>query len=52
MAYKPGDRAPETGRYKCSNCGNTIIVNKGETLPPCGACNKPGITWTLVAKLT
>jgi hypothetical protein len=52
MAYKPGESAPATGRYKCSGCGNTIIVNKGETLPPCGVCHKSGITWTLVAKLT
>ena len=51
MAYKPGQSAPVTGRYKCT-CGNTIIVNKGETLPACGVCRKPGITWTLVAKLT
>lgn len=52
MAYSPGDKAPETGRYKCSKCGNTIIVNKGETMPPCSKCNKAGITWTLVTTLT
>ena len=52
MAYKPGERAPATGRYKCSSCGNTIIVNKGEVLPPCSGCNRSGITWTLTSKLT
>jgi len=51
-SYSIGTSAPATGRYKCSGCGNTIIVNKGETLPPCGECKRSGIRWTLVAILT
>ena len=51
-SYSIGEEAPVTGRYKCSNCGNTIIVNKGERLPPCGKCKRPGIRWILVAILT
>ncbi len=50
--YGIGTSAPATGRYKCSGCANTIIVNKGETLPPCSGCNTAGVKWTLVAILT
>ena len=52
MVYAPGETAPETGRYECSGCGNTIIVHKGDTFGACGVCCSAAITWTLVAKLT
>lgn len=46
-----GDVAPVTGRYRHDACGDTIILNKNNTVPPCSACGKGG-TWTLVAILT
>lgn len=49
-----GSIAPDTGRYKHSVCENTIIVNKGEKLPPCqmGHCPNKGADWILKNKLT
>lgn len=50
--HKPGTVGQQTGRYKCSGCGNTIILNKVKLYPPCSARNKAGITWSLVTPLT
>ncbi len=49
-----GTKAPETGQYKHSACSNTIIVNKGETMPPCqnAKCERKGADWVLQSKLT
>ena len=49
-----GTVAPETGRYKHSACTNTIILNRGNVVPPCGMANCPnkGANWQLVAILT
>lgn len=45
---KTGEKNSESGVYKCTNCGNTIPLSKGETFPPCGKCR--GTNWTLVRK--
>jgi len=50
--HKPGTMCQQTGRYQCSGCGNTIILNKGNLFPPCSACKQAGITWTLIQVLT
>lgn len=57
---EPGTRvgvshpAPDTGQYKHSACTNTIIVNKGERMPPCQnrSCPNTGADWILNRKLT
>jgi hypothetical protein len=41
-----------TGRYMCSNCGKTVIVNAGELLPLCPGCNRVEGTWSLVTDLS
>ncbi len=45
---------PDTGQYKHSVCPNTIILNKGNKVPPCSmsACNNKGADWILAKKLT
>lgn len=48
----PGQRARITGRYACSRCGNTIILNRGNICPPCSHCNRPGVLWALDESLT
>lgn len=51
-----GSSAPETGRYKhtATACTNTIILNKGNVVPPCtmGNCPDKGAAWMLKEKLT
>lgn len=49
-----GSTAPETGRYKHTVCPNTIILNKGNTVPPCTQANCPnkGADWRLTQILT
>jgi hypothetical protein len=52
---KVGENAPETGRYLHSGCkANTIILNKGNNVPPCGlgSCPNKGAYWTLTQILT
>jgi predicted RNA-binding Zn-ribbon protein involved in translation (DUF1610 family) len=49
---KPGELCDATARYRCPKCGNTIIVNKGERVPPCGVCRKRGVVWQRKARLT
>lgn len=34
IEYKPGDRAPLSGIYKCIHCGDEIAHNGGEPMPP------------------
>lgn len=56
MTVRVGEPAPETGRYAhtASGCPNTIILNKGNIVPPCSlsSCKDKGAPWKLVAKLT
>lgn len=49
-----GSTAPETGRYKHTVCKNTIILNKGNVVPPCslGSCPNKGAAWKLTQILT
>jgi hypothetical protein len=46
--------ASETGQYKHTVCTNTIVVNKGEKMPPCQIPNCPnkGADWVLNKILT
>lgn len=52
--FSVSSTAPETGRYKHTACANTIILNKGNKVPPCSmsACPKSGADWVLQEKLT
>lgn len=34
-----GDIAPETAYYRCKRCGYKMMVEKGQPLPNCPACN-------------
>jgi hypothetical protein len=50
-----GSPAPVTGRYEhMARCYNTITVNKGEKMPPCGLaeCRNRKASWKLIADLT
>ncbi len=51
-----GSFAPETGRYQhlANNCPNTIILNAGNKVPPCGLddCPDQGADWRLIRSLT
>ena len=42
---KAGSKATISGIYKCTDCGEEIVVNKGRTLPPCRCRNA---AWLLV----
>jgi hypothetical protein len=46
--------APETGQYKHSACSNTIVLNKGNKVPPCtmGSCPNKGADWIFNKRLT
>jgi hypothetical protein len=35
MAYRPGLETPETGTYRCSNCGRETSLSTGDKFPPC-----------------
>jgi len=35
MGYESGQKCYVSGVYKCTNCGNTIPLSKGETFTPC-----------------
>lgn len=41
-----GGTVPQSGIYKCNNCGNEITCVKGERVPPCRNCGSA--TFTLV----
>ncbi|EJC66128.1 hypothetical protein Rleg5DRAFT_1835 [Rhizobium leguminosarum bv. viciae WSM1455] len=32
--WAPGSRPPNSGIYRCKNCGDEIAANKGNPLPP------------------
>jgi hypothetical protein len=35
MGYESGQKCYVSGVYKCTNCGKTIPLSKGETFTPC-----------------
>lgn len=35
LTYKSGTKAPASGVYSCTDCGNERTVKKGVRLPPC-----------------
>jgi len=41
-----GQIVPQSGIYKCNNCGNEITCVKGERVPPCRSCS--GTSFKLV----
>jgi hypothetical protein len=58
--FKPGDKVPVSGIYKCDTCGFEAVSTAGEgnPLPPAARCEKhhaawkcePGVVrWRLVA---
>jgi hypothetical protein len=54
MAYKPGDKAPDSGIYKVVHDRNhkqphEITMIKGKEFPPCPGCTS-GPQYTLVRK--
>lgn len=34
ITYNPGTIAPDSGIYRCTNCGDEDACNKGNPLPP------------------
>jgi hypothetical protein len=56
MTVTVGEKAPVTGRYAhtAHGCTNTIILNKGNVVPPCSlqSCQDKGAAWKLVEQLT
>ena len=53
-SFPVGSTCQETGQYKHSACTNTIVINKGEKIPPCSVstCPQKGADWILNKKLT
>lgn len=49
--WKPGSVPPNSGIYRCKNCGDEIAANKGNPLPPQNHHQHPGgqpIVWQLL----
>jgi hypothetical protein len=53
--FGEGSEAPTAGTYKCSSCGNEIILKKSQKIPVCGACGAGGasilwyrVVWTII----
>ncbi len=38
VMMKTGQKAIESGRLKCTNCGEQINIKEGEHIPPCPKC--------------
>jgi hypothetical protein len=36
--FSEGSEAPASGTYKCSSCGNEIVLKKSQRIPVCGVC--------------
>ena len=34
QTYTPGTITPDSGIYRCTNCGDEVACNKGNPLPP------------------
>lgn len=53
--FGEGTEAPTAGTYKCSSCGNEIVLRKSQRIPVCTACGAGGaavlwyrVIWTIV----
>lgn len=49
--WTPGSKPPNSGIYRCKNCGDEIAANKGNPLPPQNHHqhpNKSPIVWKLL----
>jgi hypothetical protein len=53
--FGEGSEAPTAGTYKCSSCGNEIVLKKSQRIPVCTACGAGGaavlwyrVIWTIV----
>ena len=53
--FGEGSDAPTAGTYKCSSCGNEIVLRKSQKIPVCGACGAGGtnilwyrVVWTII----
>jgi len=42
--FGEGAEAPTAGTYKCSSCGNEIVLNKSQEIPVCKVCGAGGAT--------
>ncbi|MFX1553422.1 MAG: zinc ribbon domain-containing protein [Promethearchaeota archaeon] len=40
--FGEGSEAPTSGTYKCSSCGNEIVLRKSQRIPVCGICGAGG----------
>jgi hypothetical protein len=40
--FGEGKEAPTGGTYKCSSCGNEIVLKRSQRIPLCGACGAGG----------
>jgi hypothetical protein len=40
--FGEGAEAPTSGTYKCSSCGNEIVLRKSQRIPVCGICGAGG----------
>ena len=38
MSANAGERARETGDFRCENCHEQIHITKGNSIPPCPHC--------------
>jgi hypothetical protein len=45
--FGEGSEAPTSGTYKCSSCGNEIVLKKSQRIPVCGICGAgaSGLLW-------
>jgi len=45
--FGEGSEAPTSGTYKCSSCGNEIVLKKSQRIPVCGICRAgaAGLLW-------
>ena len=54
--HKAGARAPHSGIYRCNGCGQEIVMEEGQTLPPENHHQHPNqylvILWQLVVTPT
>ena len=53
--YKPGDRTPYSGVYRCQSCAVEIVSEQANPFPPTRACREHNskavtgfITWRMV----
>ncbi len=53
--FGEGAEAPTAGTYKCSSCGNEILLKKSQKIPVCNACGAGGarlfwyrVVWNII----